>query len=819
MADAGFVPFTPLVETSSGTFYGLTFNYGVSGTLYSITAAGSEKVVHVFKDVNSMPTSLTLGIDANFYVSLRSSVYSTNYTYSLVKVTRGGDETLLHTFPMNAMPTTLVQAKDGTFYGAIWTNGGTGVDFTITPSGQYHELQPATWGLTGRISQTFTDGGDGFLYGVGDGTAFRMTASGSLEVLHEFAVGPAALASPLYLSDDGYFYGTTSSSTDDLSAPNGIVYRMSRDGTVSTVTNFATVGPNTRVQPGPQLLFDHNGNLYVYSMFYPDVFSIQPDGSVTMLEDSFVDAAYVQGLTLSHIGDLYLPFHQRATADGIGKFTRSQGGSPTHLEVRPLLLYPDTADVGVPIKFEVTALNSTNDNAKSNYGVVHFSCNDPGATLPADAGLHQGYGQFTATFSRVGRFTITATDTAHPGLHGTSREIPVPGAATHFVISPPSTPVQSGIPFDVTVTAEDVNDSLASGYTGTVHLTSSDSEAVLPADITLSNGVGIETVQIYSLGAQTITATDVSSGFHSAGTVNVVRTLLEMNIPATVEAGSPFNFQVSTTMPQGISAPEYTGRFRFITNDPRSILPADTDFTGGAGGSATFTKTGGSSSHIKLTAIDLDHPWNYITSGDIAVVGGSTKVLSVGLPTVVQAGVPVSATVRALDQYGNVSSSYSGTVHFASTDSHAILPADTVLTNGIGTFNVKFSTRGSQTVTATDTVTSSIHGTSKPATVLDTVLLRVIAPSTVTAGVPFNCRVIALDRYFNLAPGYSGTVQFYSNAPRATLPVNMTLNGGTGTFTATLTKVGTVAANFKVTARDTVKSTIEGTSAAIAVTP
>src|SRR5207237_5883322 len=50
--------------------------------------------------------------------------------------------------------------------------------------------------------------------------------------------------------------------------------------------------------------------------------------------------------------------------------------------------------------------------------------------------------------------------------------------------------------------------------------------------------------------------------------------------------------------------------------------------------------------------------------------------------------------------------------HFTSTDAAATLPANSALTNGAGTFTATLNTIGNQTITATDTVDSSITGTS-----------------------------------------------------------------------------------------------------------
>src|ERR1700674_2729347 len=76
------------------------------------------------------------------------------------------------------------------------------------------------------------------------------------------------------------------------------------------------------------------------------------------------------------------------------------------------------------------------------------------------------------------------------------------------------------------------------------------------------------------------------------------------------------------------------------------------------------------------------------------------------------AGTPFSFTVTAQGASGQTATTYSGTLHFTSTDGHALLPTDSKLINGVGTFSATLNTAGSQTITATDTVTASFTGTS-----------------------------------------------------------------------------------------------------------
>jgi hypothetical protein len=72
-------------------------------------------------------------------------------------------------------------------------------------------------------------------------------------------------------------------------------------------------------------------------------------------------------------------------------------------------------------------------------------------------------------------------------------------------------------------------------------------------------------------------------------------------------------------------------------------------------------------------------------------------------------GVAFTFTVTALDASSNVAADYSGTVHFTSSDARALLPADSTLVRGTGTFSASLTAIGTQTITATDTASPSLR--------------------------------------------------------------------------------------------------------------
>src|SRR5205085_11918231 len=126
-------------------------------------------------------------------------------------------------------------------------------------------------------------------------------------------------------------------------------------------------------------------------------------------------------------------------------------------------------------------------------------------------------------------------------------------------------------------------------------------------------------------------------------------------------------------------------------------------------------------------------------------VAGLSKFGITASPTTTTAGTPISITVTAQDPYGNTITNYSGTVHFtSSTDGQATLPANYNFSpgeRGVHTFTnaVTLKTAGSQTITATDTVSSAITGTSGNITVSPaaaTTLAVVASTGAATAASP-----------------------------------------------------------------------------------
>ncbi len=88
--------------------------------------------------------------------------------------------------------------------------------------------------------------------------------------------------------------------------------------------------------------------------------------------------------------------------------------------------------------------------------------------------------------------------------------VAVPGLVTRLVVQPDSLSVKAGATVNFTVTALDYKGNIATSFTDTVHFTSSDAAATLPADAALSNGVGTFQVNFNTPGLQTVNVADAA---------------------------------------------------------------------------------------------------------------------------------------------------------------------------------------------------------------------------------------------------------------------------------------------------------------------
>ena len=241
-----------------------------------------------------------------------------------------------------------------------------------------------------------------------------------------------------------------------------------------------------------------------------------------------------------------------------------------------------------------------------------------------------------------------------------------PGAATHFAVAlTPPTTISAGSTANFTVTALDALGNQATGYAGTAKFTSSDARAVLPANATLTSGVGSFGAILKTAGSQTITATD-NSNASITGTSGIVTvnpgsyTQLAVIAPGAATKGTAFNFTVTAEDAYGNTETGNSDSLTFTSTDGAATLPGSGQHL--TNGTGTFSATLNTNGNQTITATDttVAHAG---TSNAIAVSSALT-IATAGLNPldVGQAATQVLSAAGGSGNSANYSWSWTGTI-------------------------------------------------------------------------------------------------------------------------------------------------------------
>ena len=299
-------------------------------------------------------------------------------------------------------------------------------------------------------------------------------------------------------------------------------------------------------------------------------------------------------------------------------------------------------------------------------------------------------------------------------------ETAAPGSVTGKTGTPTSQP--TGTAFNVTVNAVDANWNLVNTVTHTVGITSSDSNATLPANGALTAGTRIASVTLRTAGAQTVTASDITDGTKAANTSSPVtvnagaanKLTIQTQPSATATAGGPFAQQPIVRVEDSVGNLITTDNGRLITatrsagtGTLQGTLTATT-----VNGIATFTDL----SHNVATTITINFTASGLTgatSGNIIVSPASaSQLVFTTQPSGTRTGSPLATqpAVKTQDAYGNMSS----------VGLPASLSVSLAMTGGsgslLGTTNLDIGTSAGNGTATFTTVECSDAGTNKQIT-------------------------------------------------------------------------------------------------------
>jgi hypothetical protein len=173
-------------------------------------------------------------------------------------------------------------------------------------------------------------------------------------------------------------------------------------------------------------------------------------------------------------------------------------------------------------------------------------------------------------------------------------------AASALALSGFPSPVTAGAAGSVTVTLKDAAGNVAAGYRGTVHFTSSDPQAALPADYTFTAAdAGKHTfpVALKTAGSQSLTATDKVAGAITGTQAGIsvtpaaaTRLAVTTQPPGAVAAGAGFGLAVSAEDAYGNVAIPFTGGVAVaLANNPGGSTLGGTTTVNAVNGVATFS--------------------------------------------------------------------------------------------------------------------------------------------------------------------------------------------------------------------------------------
>jgi uncharacterized repeat protein (TIGR03803 family) len=319
----GLGPKAPLVEASDGDLYGTTAGTGEpgTGTIFRITKSGTLTVLRRLEnDAFEPEDALIDGGDGKLYGVTRNGgafvggccIVGRGTFYS---ITPDGVFTVLHQFdsPGLVQPTTLIDGRDGFFYGASINFNDPSV-FRMSRTGVLTVLHDFEGDGNQNNWISLLRGADGHLYGTtarngsrNEGTLFRFTLAGALTTLHSFSFVSGAHPSSLIQTADGTLFGGT---LNGGLSRRGVIFRATTSGQVNVANMFTGTDPLLSLT---SLIAGPDGALYGGSCLggafnVGTVFRIMADGSDLTVLHSFAywDGGCPRGaLTFGHDGALY----------------------------------------------------------------------------------------------------------------------------------------------------------------------------------------------------------------------------------------------------------------------------------------------------------------------------------------------------------------------------------------------------------------------------------------------------------------------------------------------------------------------------------
>lgn len=394
-------------------------------------------------------------------------------------------------------------------------------------------------------------------------------------------------------------------------------------------------------------------------------------------------------------------------------------GAPSPATSRVVASPSEVVAGGPPARVEVTALDALGNAVEGAVVSVtssslgdHVAAPGPtsadGTTTALVAGTRAG-GREVAAFVGGVPIVQTAALTVLPAA---------PDAASSSVTGPAGPVVADGTPAAISVTVRDA----FGNPVPSLPVTFSATGATLSAAGGTTGMGGDATLSVASTVAGSATVTIGFAGGRIEAPVLFVAgpaASLELaGLPATLPAGTRATVTITARDERGNVAAGYRGTVHLVVTDPGARLPAEVAFEPADAGRRTVELELRTAGRRDLTVADATTPTLTASATTVVTPLAADRLALTGLTSPVLAGRALTATVTALDVYGNVATAYRGAVGFMSSDPAATIPAGyafQVADAGRHTFaDLELRTAGVQAVTVTDlaaaTLTAEVAG-------------------------------------------------------------------------------------------------------------
>jgi hypothetical protein len=848
-AGSGHLGGTLIVAAAGGiaTFTGITIDTAANG--YTLTATSSGLVAATSSAFNVTPP----GVATQLVVTTQPPASLTaGQTFGLVVEAEDSFGTLDTGFTGNVTLTlTSTGGTGGSLGGTAMLAASGGVanfsGLSIDLVGAYTLSASGSANLVPTTTDTINISADvAFQLGFGSSaqtlTAGVPSAAITAEVQDRFGnetFAPSSLVVTLGTSSSGTFQDTGGNPITSVTIAQGastavFVYKDTLAGT-PTLTLSGSLASGTQQEtivaaPATQLAMNF-GPTVAAGTFQVTVTALDPFGNTDLLFNGSATLSLSggpAGTTLA--GSTSAPFHNGVAAFSnlsltvAGSYQLVAASTSDLVASGALAVVPGTlagfsvsgipaTDVsGAANSVKVTAEDAFGNIITSYNGTVQFSVTGNGGTptLPGPYTFNPSTDKGAHTFAGVvlnlpgSNQTLTVTDSS--ANESGSAAVTVVSPATHLSVSIAPGSQTAGQPVTVTVRALDAANSLDPFFGDTLQFASTD--PLVPAvqlPFTGNTGSATFPITLETAGSQTITVTDVTRpGVASdKGTITITAAALASlgvtGLPSPDATGAAHSVTVTALDQFGNTVTSYAGTVQFSVsgNGGTPTLPSQYTFVPATDkGSHTFTNVilNLPGSGQTLTVTD-----NGGKSGSeaVTVVSPTTHLTVIAIASQT-AGAPVTVTVTALDAANHTDSLFADTLQFTSTDPR-VVPVELPFagSNGTATFQITLKTAGTQTITVSDVTNAGVIGgkvkvTIKPDKVAAFTVTGFPTSDVLNAVHPF--KVTAVDRFGNIAVGFTGQIQFsVGGGGTGTLPANYIFKAkdkGSHTFSAALTSIG-----------------------------